>query len=195
MTLWPTNHLTADDLDAFHSASPSRDATAHLAACETCRTMVLADRAVLAALAALPAFSPREGFVERVVAGTVQPAPAVAGVRRFATPAWRRRLALAAMLLVGVGTSVVWSLLNRDLLLSWIQLAAAETGRVLWLGLRMAASNVTEQPWYAPLREFASSPGRLVAAMSGSLLAYAAAITALRRLLTPPMRPVPHALG
>ena len=103
------------------------------------------------------------------------------------------RRALAASVVLGLGASIVWSLLNRELLLSWIQLSAAETGRSLWLGVRVVVANVTEQAWYAPLREVASSPGRLALLVSGSLVAYAAALAALRRLLTPPSRPVPHA--
>ena len=89
----------------------------------------------------------------------------------------------------------MWSLLNRDLLLSWINTSAAETGRTIWLGVRVVATNVTAQPWYAPLRDLVSSPGRLVALVSGSLVMYAVALAALRRLLTPPSRPVPHAHG
>ena len=101
----------------------------------------------------------------------------------------------ALIVSVSIGASIVWSLLNRDLLLSWINTSAAETGRTIWLGVRVVATNLTAQPWYAPLREFVSSPGRLVALVSGSLVMYAVALAALRRLLTPPSRPVPHAHG
>jgi len=102
---------------------------------------------------------------------------------------------VAASIAVGLGASIVWSLFNRDLLLSWINTSAAETGRTIWLGVRVVATNVTAQPWYDPLREFVSSPGRLVALVSGLLIMYGAAFHALRRLLTPPSRPVPHAHG
>ena len=54
MTRWPVNHLTADDLDAFHSASLTADAQEHLEDCEECRNMALLDRTVLNALATLP---------------------------------------------------------------------------------------------------------------------------------------------
>src|ERR1043166_5502506 len=200
MKRWPINHLTAEDLDAFHSASLSVEARAHLDECEECRTMAELDRVVVDSLAALPAFHPREGFADRVVARVRQPAPAVVPM-----PAPRRarnwgRPAAAAMLVASLGASILWSLSNRDLLQSWIQLASAETGRMLWLGVRVVATNLTAQSWYAPAREFVSSPGRLAALMGGSLVAYGAAVAALRRLLTPPRalaRPLcrPHRSG
>lgn len=192
---WPVNHLTADDLDAFHSASLSANAREHLTECDACRAMAHLDRAVLDALATLPSYAPGPQFADRVLARVERPAPArVAVLAPRSVATWGRR-ALAASVFLGLGASIVWSLLNRELLLSWIQLSAAETGRSLWLGVRVVVANVTEQPWYAPLRDLASSPGRLIALVSGSLVAYAAAVVALRRLLTPPSRPVPNANG
>ena len=192
MKQWPVNHLTADDLDAFHSASLSNAAREHLAECDECRTMAELDRAVLAALATLPSYAPAPHFADRVVARLQRPAPAIARVLAPRLPAsWNRR-ALAATLVLGLGASIVWTLLNRTLLLSWINLAAAETGRSIWLGVRVAATNLTSQPWYAPLRDFASSPGRLALVIGGCLVLYAVALAAMRRLLTPPSRPVPH---
>jgi hypothetical protein len=193
MKQWPVNHLTADDLDAFHSASLSAPAREHLVECEECRTMAHLDRVVLAVLATLPSYAPAPQFADRVLARIERPEPAIVRLLAPRSPAvWGRR-ALAASLVLGLGASIVWSLLNRELLLSWVHLSAAETGRSLWLGVRVVVANVTEQPWYAPLREFASSPGRLALLVSGSLVAYAAALDVLRRLLTPPSRPVPHA--
>lgn len=151
------------------------------------------DRAVLSALATLPTYAPGPHFADRVVARVERQAPAIVRLLASRSPAFWGRRALAASVLLGLGASIVWSLLNRELLLSWIHLSAAETGRTLWLGVRVVVANVNEQPWYAPLREFASSPGRLALLVSGSLVTYAAALVALRRLLTPPSRPVPHA--
>jgi predicted anti-sigma-YlaC factor YlaD len=189
------NHLTADDLDAFHSASLSASAREHLAECDACRSMAHLDRAVLSALATLPSYAPGPEFADRVLARVERPAPAIVRLLAPRIPATWGRRALAASLVLGLGASIVWSLLNRELLLSWIQISAAETGRSLWLGVRVVVANVTEQPWYAPLREFASSPGRLAALVGGSLVAYAFALAALRRLLTPPSLPVPNANG
>jgi predicted anti-sigma-YlaC factor YlaD len=195
MKRWPANHLTADDLDAFHAASLTAAAKEHLEACEECRTMALLDRALLDALAALPSYAPRPEFAERVMARVRRPEPAA--VRRLIprTRAVWVKAAVAASVVVSLGASIVWSLFNRELLLSWINTSAAETGRTIWLGVRMVATNLTAQPWYDPLREFASSPGRLAAVGSGVLVIYGAAVYAMRRLLTPPSRPVPHAHG
>jgi predicted anti-sigma-YlaC factor YlaD len=195
MKQWPINHLTADDLDAFHSASLTDLARAHLEECEECRSMALLDRSILNALATLPGYAPRPEFAAAVMARVRRPEPALARSSRPRSPAAWGKAALAAMVVVSLGASIVWSLLNRDLLLSWINTTTAETGRTIWLGVRVVATNVTAQPWYAPLREFASSPGRLVALVSGSLVLYGAALVALRRLLTPPSRPVSHAQG
>lgn len=157
--------------------------------------MVLLDRTILDALATLPSYAPRPDFSTRVMAQVRRPEPVVVGFFRPRSRAAWGRLALAASVVVSLGASIVWSLFNRDLLLSWINTSAAETGRTVWLGVRVVATNVTAQPWYAPLRDFASPPGRLVALVSGSLVGYGAALVALRRLLTPPSRPVPHAHG
>ena len=157
--------------------------------------MALLDHAVLNALASLPSYAPAPTLADHVMARVRRPDTALA---RLISPrsnlAWRR-LAVAASIVVSLGASIVWSLLNRNLLLSWINTSAAETGRTIWLGVRVVATNLTAQPWYAPLRDFVSSPGRLVAVVSGSLIMYAVALIALRRLLTPPSRPVPHAHG
>ena len=157
--------------------------------------MALLDRTILDALATLPSYAPRPEFTANVMARVRHPEPAVVRFFRPRSPAAWRKVALAATVVVSLGASVVWSLFNRDLLLSWINTSAAETGRTVWLGVRVVATNLTAQPWYAPLRDFVSSPGRLVALVSGALVLYGTALVALRRLLTPPSRPVPHAHG
>jgi len=186
MKQWPVNHLTADDLDAFHSASLSIAAREHLDECAECRALTLEDQALVRALESLPGFEPEAGFSDRVMARVALSRPVPA---RFRVP----RLALAASVFVVLGASIVWSLFNRTLLLSWLDQAAAQVGQALWLGVRVVATNLTEQPWFAGLRGFASSTGRVVFAGAGLLIAYGAAVYALRRLLVPPSRPVPHA--
>jgi predicted anti-sigma-YlaC factor YlaD len=185
---WPIKHLTADDLDAFHSASLNVEARQHLEECAECRSLALADRALLGALERLPVFEPKAGFADRVMAR----------VQLNQTPArvlkWRR-IALAAGLLIGLGASVGWSLFNRGLLLSWLNQAASQIGSSLWVAVRVVASNLTQQPWFDALRQAGSSWGR-VALIGGVLLVgYSVAVVALRRLLVPPSRPVSHANG
>ena len=187
MTQWPIRHLTAEDLDAFHSASLSETAREHLDTCTECRALALGDRALLDALAALPTFEPASGFADRVMARVQVRAPVP--VLRFR----RDRVALAATLAIAVGTSIVWSLFNRSLLLSWLDQSAAEIARGLWLAVQVAATNLVEQPWFARVLGFASSSGRLALAGGGLLVGYGVAVFALRRLLVPPSRPVPHA--
>jgi len=186
MTQWPIQHLTADDLDAFHSASLSPTAHEHLDACAECRALVAQDSALVAALEKLPSFEPAAGFSERVMA-RVRPAPVLARVYH------RQQFALAATLAIVLGASIVWSFFNRAELLSWLNHSAAAIGRTLWGAVRVLASNLTEQPWFASLRQFAASSGRVVLLGGGLLVGYGAAVFALRRLLAPPSRPVPHA--
>ncbi len=157
--------------------------------------MVETDRVVLAALATLPSYAPRPDFADRVLTRVRPPAPLVVRLLRPAALAGRRRLALAAMVVVSLGASIVWSLFNRDVLLSWIHLASVETGRAVWLGVRVVATNLTAQPWYLPVRDFLSSPGRLAIGVAGLLLGSAAALVALRKVLTLPSGPVSHANG
>ena len=189
MTRWPNNHFTADDLDAFHSASLSVEAQNHLAECTECRALVQQDRALVAALQALPGFDPAPGLADRVVARVRQPAALAL------PPSRSRRLALAAMVAVAIGASGVWSLFNRSLLLGWLDDGAAEVGRSLWVALRVAAANLAEQPWVASVGALVSSSGR-AALLGGLLLAgYAAALIALRRLLASPSPAVSHVNG
>ena len=190
MSRWPINHLTADDLDAFHSASLSVEAQEHAAECADCRALLEQDRALVAALAALPTFEPAPGFADRVLARTRQPA-----VLPSPVPVRTRRVALAATLAVALGASMIWSLLNRALLLAWLNESVATIGRTLWTAVRVVATNLSEQPWVAALGSLVSSSGRAVL-LGGLLLAgYAAALIALRKLLVSPSRAVANANG
>lgn len=183
---WPIRHLTAEDLDAFHSASLSPDANQHVHECDECRALLQQDLALVQSLEALPVFSPREGFADRVMVRVT--APAVVSVR------WRRRrLALAASVVIGLGASIVWSILNRPLLISWIDGAAQELGGAAWLSLATLAQNLSEQPWASELSRFGSSTGRLVLVGVVLILGYAAAMISLRRLMVQPGQPVLHA--
>ena len=183
---WPIRHLTAEDLDAFHSASLTAEASQHLNECDQCRTLVRQDRALVEALEALPVFAPRTDFADRILARVDCP---VALPVRIGRP---RRLALAASILIGLGASIGWSLINRTLLASWGDAAARGISRALWIGVATVAQNLTEQPWVSGLLQVGSSTGRLVVLVSALGLGYAAAMMALRRLLLLP-RSVSHA--
>lgn len=186
MTRWPVNHLTADDLDAFHSASLSNNAREHLDECAECTALIRQDQDLVNRLAMLPAFEPSAGFTDRVLARVTVAQPALV---RFRVP----RLALAAALFVALGASIVWSMFNRTLLLGWLNHSAAAIGNAAWLAVRVLATNLTEQAWFAGLSGFASSTGRVLLTGGGLLIGYGAAVYGLRRLLLPPRRPVAHA--
>ncbi|HLB54312.1 MAG TPA: hypothetical protein VJK71_04340 [Gemmatimonadales bacterium] len=177
---WPTQHLTAEDLDAFHSASLTREAAQHLEDCSQCHALVHQDRALLQALESLPVFAPRADFADRVLARVHRPAPLTVRIRK------PRSVALAALILIGLGASAGWSIINRALLASWIDATAMEIGRSIWIGFATLAQNLSEQPWVSGLLQVGSSTPALVALGSALLIGYPAAMMALRRLLVLP---------
>ena len=177
---WPIRHLTSDDLDAFHSESLSPDAKTHLQECVECRTLIDQDRSLVAALDALPAFAPSAHFAEQVLARV--------GNRAVAPARNRTRLALAASVLIALGTSVWWSLANRPLLLSWLNDVGAGISRGIWMGAAAVAQAVSDQPWVS-----GASAGTLALAGGVLLLSYSVAMIALRRILAFPSRPAADA--
>lgn len=178
---WPIRHLTAEDLDAFHSASLSPETIQHLDECSECRSLVEQDRALLAMLETLPSFAPRADFADRVIAQIAQPEAAPVLVPN------RRPLALAASVAVLLGASVVWSLFNRPLLGSLIARVGGAIGDFLWDGLATVAQNLADQPWLASAQQFAGSGARLALTIGVLVVGYAAAMVAFRRLLRQPI--------
>ena len=178
---WPIRHLTAEDLDAFHSASLSSEATQHLDECAECRSLVERDRALLEKLETLASFSPRADLADRVIAQITQPVPISAR-----TPA-RRPLGLAASIAVLLGGSVVWSLFNRPLLGSVLTRIGGAIREFVWDGLATVAQNLSDQPWLASVQQFAGSGTRLALTVAVLLTGYAAAMIAFRRLLRHPV--------
>ena len=187
---WPIQHLTAEDLDAFHSASLNPTAAKHIQECQECRTLLEQDRVLVEALESLPLFDARADFADRVLERVGTPAPALA--RRIPL---RRRFALAASVLVALGASAGWALFNRGLLLSWMDGLAAGSGRALWMTVAAVADNLADLAQVSPVADLASSPGRLALVGTALVIGYAAAMVALRRLLLLPGRPAPHANG
>ena len=177
---WPIKHLTAEDLDAFHSASLSPEATQHLDECSECRSLVERDRALLEMFETLPSFAPQAGLADRVMAQLAQPVSAPVRVPS------RRPLALAASVAVLLGGSVVWSLFNRALLGSWVTRLGGAVREFLWDGLATIAQNLADQPWLESARQLVGSGVRLGVTVTILLVGYAAAMVAFRRLLRQP---------
>ena len=94
-----------------------------------------------------------------------------------------------------MAASAVWTLANRDTLVAAGNWLAGEAGRWAWVGLRSAALNLIEQPWFAGFRSVVETPGRLALASAALSLMYVSGILALRRLLAAPPRRVSHANG
>lgn len=192
MTPWPTKHLTADDLDAFHTEALSSEMRLHLETCEECRLLAASDRFVLDALGRLESFGPRDGFAERVMARVEVAKPGRVPVLSFPRLT-RRRVAVLVAVAAGVVASVAWSAANRTTLDAWLTGAGTEATRAAWLALRGLAAGVTGQPWFEALRSAVLEPARLAVGGLVGLAAYASGLLALRRLMTPSTDSVPHA--
>ena len=184
MTPTPTNHFTADDLDAFHTEALSSEMRLHFETCPDCRRLAALDREVLSMMNRLPSYGPRDGFESRVMArvqiATPAPVP-VLSFPRLTTP----RLVALTTLAAGMAVSVVWSVANRSLLDGWLDGTGAAlwtSGTALW---HHTLAALTTASWFETVRQLSDSPVRLVA---GALLAvglYVGGLVALRRLVTP----------
>lgn len=192
MSPWPTQHLTADDLDAFHSGALSSEMRLHLETCDACRALGANDFEVVSALERLRPFAPAPGFVDRVMAQVVVGQPARVPLLSFPTLS-RRRLAAVGALAAGLAASVVWSAANRTELEAWLNGIGAGLVQAGWAAVRSAAAAVAQQPWFETVRSGWLVPGRLAVAGGALVLAYGSGILALRRLLTPSAGPVSNA--
>lgn len=184
MTPWPVKHLTADDLDAFHSEALTREMQLHLETCEDCRFLVAADRELVELLGRLPAYEPREGFTDRVMTRVAVSAPAPVPVLSF-PKLTRPKLAWIMAAAAGICLSVAWSAANRSVLDGWLaasQAALTASGTTAW---QAALATVTGQAWFESVRELIGSPLRTVAVIAASAVLYLSGLVALYRLITP----------
>jgi len=186
-----TAHLTADELDAFLTQSPSPAATSHLATCAACATMVARDRHLVAALAALPYFDPRSGFGDAVMQRVAMPAipvPVTIAAGKSARAIAARRRAVGALVLAGGGIAAgfVWAAAHPADAAQWTAPALRDVGHSLWLSLQTIVANATEQPWFSSVRDSMASPGRALLALAGFAAVYAVGLLGLRRLMSEP---------
>lgn len=186
MTPTPTNHFTADDLDAFHTEALSSEMRLHFETCPDCRRLAALDREVLSMMNRLPSYGPRDGFESRVMARVqiATPAPVPVPVLSFpklTTP----RLAALTTLAAGMAVSVIWSVANRPLLEGWLEGTGAAlwtSGTALW---QHTLTALTAAPWFETVRQLSATPVRLVAGFLVAVGLYAGGLMALRRLVTP----------
>jgi len=184
MTPWPTKHLTADDLDAFHTEALSSEMRMHFESCEDCRRLAALDREVVVMLQQVPSFSPRAGFSDRVMARVQIATPVPVPVLSFPRLT-RRRIAALTSLAAGLVLSVAWSSANRTLLEAWLQGAESvllKSATALW---QQAFAAMTSAAWFEPIRQLSDTPIRLAAGAALVVGSYAAGLLALRRLATP----------
>ncbi len=195
-----TLHLSPDDIDAWLAGSLAGPALEHLEQCPTCLRWAEAEQEIAEQLTALPLFSPRTDFADRVMAAVSIPDPfairSLQAVRRrlFAN---RKSVAVAASialaLLGSMGASIVWTLAHREVLFAGGDWLLGQASRWAWLAVRGAALNVIEQPWYATFRALLEAPGRLALLSAVASLVYVSGLLALRRLLALPAPRVAHA--
>lgn len=195
-------HLGPDELEAWLAGVRAPALLRHVEECSACFELVRAEEALVVELGALPLHAPRPDFADRVMASVRVPDPfairAIQAARRrlFAS---RRSVAIAACLAVvllgSMAGSAAWTLANRDTLTAAGNWLASEAGRWAWVGLRGAALNLIEQPWFSGFRSLVDAPGRLALASAAMSLMYVSGILALRRLLAIPTQRVAHANG
>lgn len=191
----PSVHLTADDLDAFLIDSPSQAAREHVAFCDACRSVVQADRVLVAALHGLPALAPADGFAERVMAQVriAVPAPVVAPLpwpRRILS---NRRVMASAATALGVWASAVWTASNSALFDRWTQQAWQTGTQWVTQSLQTMASMVTQQSWYGTVEALTSTPARAVLVVGALVATWAVGVLVLRRLVMLPAEPAADA--
>jgi len=195
-------HCGPDELDAWLAGVRAPELVGHVNACPGCLELLRAEEALVAQLAALPLYAPKAAFGDRVMASVRIPDPfairSLQATRRrlLASP---RSIAIAATvalaLLGSMALSAAWTLANRDTLLAAGNWLAGEAGRWAWVGLRGAALNLIEQPWFSGFRSLVDAPTRLAVASAAISLMYVSGILALRRLLAIPTQRVAHANG
>jgi hypothetical protein len=190
MNLHRTGHLTADELDAFLTQSPSPAATSHLATCAACATMAERDRHLVAELAALPYFDPRSDFGDAVMHRVAMPAMplAVAAAGKSARAIAARRRAIGVLVLAGGGIAAgfAWALAHPTDAAQWTSPALRDVGHSLWLSLQTIVANATAQPWFSSVRDSMATPGRALVALAGFAAVYAVGLLGLRRLMSEP---------
>jgi len=189
---WPAKHLTADDLDAFHSEALSGDVRLHLETCEACRRLIANDRFVLDQLAGLPAYQPAVGFIDRVMRRVAIGAPAKVPVLSFPRLTRRQVGAISALVAVMM-LSVIWSAANRPVLESWLDGITATLWATATNAITLVSAQVAEHPWFEWVRQFFGSPVRLALIVTTILVAYGSGLIALRRMVTPTSGAVPNA--
>ncbi len=180
---WPTKHLTADDLDAFHSGSSIQEMQLHLETCAECQQLIALDQRVLEMMSAMPSLAPSAQLADRIMARVQFTSRSVPVLSYPALT--RRRLGAIAAAVVGMAASVAWTSANRATLDGWL----TRTGDALvaW-GLDRWNSGVamlTAEPWFETLRIASGTPARLAVIGVATLMLYGAGIVVLRRLVTP----------
>ena len=181
---YPTKHLTADDLDSFHSASMNTEMRLHLETCEQCRELVTTDAVVIEALSVLPPFSVPPSFSDRIMTRVTIARPTRVPALSF--PSLRQpQFALAAgVAALAIGTAA-WSAFNRPVLDGWIQSAGAQVSQMAWFGIKTLGANLSEQPWFTSLRDWFAGPVRTVSIVGGGFALYLTALVAFKKLITP----------
>jgi hypothetical protein len=195
-------HLTPDDLDAWLAGVAAPALRRHVEECSSCLELVRAEEGLAAQIGALPFYAPKADFADRVMAFVYIPDPfAIRSLQaaRRRLLASRKSIAIAAtvalVLLGSMAASAAWTLANRDTLVAVGNWLAGQAAQWAWVGLRSAALNLIEQPWFAGFRNLVETPGRLALASAALSLMYLSGILALRRLLAVPPRRVAHANG
>jgi hypothetical protein len=200
MTRPSAQHLTPDEIDRLLEGPSDPSLTQHLDGCTTCASTLREQGMVVRTLESLPVFAPSDDFADQVMFQVAVPDPfairSLASTRERVLHSSRARawvLSAAALLLATMGASIVWTALNRETLASAGDWLGGQATQWFWVAIRGAFANITEQPWFGPMRQALGAPARLALLSACAMLLYAGGVLALRKLMTFPSQGAAHA--
>lgn len=158
----------------------------HLAACDVCATEATRYRAIVDALAQLPAVAPAPGFADRVMARMPAPTPMARPVYAVPRRMWAAAAGFGALSLGTTAALGAWILSRPDVVSpaisqswAWIQAASADLLESL---NRLASSPVAE----STLRLATEQMGLVAVAAGAGMTSYILGCAVLIRILRAP---------
>ena len=196
----PEAHLTPDDLDQWVLGELPLARQSHLRGCPDCQALADAERVLVLRLEALPLFTPRADFADRVMDQVDTGGLSLAGAWRR----WRQGVArnpltvgmaagVAGLLGGSIAASVAWASGHQDTISGASTWLMTHAQALFWQGVGVASATLEQQGWYRAVRA-ALTPGRAVVLVGVTVSLYAAGVLALRRLLALPSAGTARAL-
>lgn len=193
-------HLTPEDLDQWVLGELPLVRQSHLRGCPDCQALADAERVLVLQLEALPLFTPRADFADRVMDQVDTGRLSLAGAwRRWRSGVARNPLTVgmaagvAGLLGGSIAASVAWAAGHQDTISGASTWLMTHAQALFWQGVGVASAALEQQGWYQALRT-TLTPGRAALLVGVTVSLYAAGVLALRRLLALPSAGTARAL-